>query len=146
VNHVISKAIVTEATAQQSMVVLENLTGIRERTNRQRRRSDERRRSNTWAFYQLRGFMEYKAALATVLLVLVPPAYSSQMCHACLHLGHRHDKRFTCTNPDCRWAGDADDNAALNLEIMGLSVIQPRGPWLHTPWYGPQGSQKAHVA
>jgi IS605 OrfB family transposase len=67
VNHVISKAIVTEATEQQSLIVLENLTGIRERTNQQRRWREERRRSNAWAFYQLRGFVDYKAALATIL-------------------------------------------------------------------------------
>src|SRR5690242_9790029 len=56
-------------------------------------------------------FVHYKAALAAVLVVLLPPAYTSQMCHACLHLGHRHEKkRFRCTNPLCGWVGDADWN------------------------------------
>jgi IS605 OrfB family transposase len=141
-NHEISKALVGEAQTQQSMLVLEDLTGIRERTNQQRRRKAERRRSNSWAFYQLRQFIDYKAALATVLVVLVPPAYTSQMCHACLHLGHRQEKRFTCTNQTCGWYGDADYNAALNIQILGLTLTRPRGPWLHTLWYGPQGSQK----
>ena len=94
-NHVISKALVTEATAQQAMLVLEDLTGIRARTNQEPRTKTERRRGNTWAFYQLRQFVHYKAALSSVLVVLHPPAYTSQMCHACLHLGHRHAKRFT---------------------------------------------------
>jgi IS605 OrfB family transposase len=139
-NHVISTALITEATAQQAMLVLEDLTGIRERTNQQPRRKDERRRSNSWAFYQLRQFVDYKAALASVLVLVVPPAYSSQMCHACLSLGHRHEKRFRCTNPVCGWTGDADANAAENLAIMGLSLSKARGPWLHSLW--PQGSQK----
>ena len=94
-----SKTLVTDASTQQSLLVLEDLMGIRARTNQQPRRKEERRRSNSWAFYQLRQFVQYKAALAAVLVVLVPPAYSSQMCHACLHLGHRREKRFHCANP-----------------------------------------------
>jgi|SRR2546426_993978 len=143
-NHVISKALVEDATEYHAMLVLEDLTGIRERTNTQPRTRTERRRGNSWAFFQLRQFVTYKAALASVLLVLYPPAYTSQMCHACLHLGHRHDKNFTCTNNACGWCGDADYNAALNLAILGLSVTQARGPWVHSPWSGvPAGLQKA---
>lgn len=143
-NHVISKALVNEATEQQAMLVLEDLTGIRERTNTKPRTRTERRRGNSWAFDQLRQFVQYKAALASVLVVLHPPAFTSHMCHACLHLGHRHDRRFTCTNPLCGWRGDADDHAALNLEILGLHVTQARGPWVHSPWSGaPAGLQKA---
>ena len=141
-NHVISKAVVEEATTQQAMLVLEDLTGIRERTNQDPRPKRERRHSNSWAFSQLREFVTYKAALASVLLVLHPPAYTSQMCHACLHLGHRHAKRFTCTNPLCGWCGDADWNAAQNLAILGLNLSQPRGPWLYSHL---QGSQKPYA-
>lgn len=143
-NHSISKALVTEAVQTHTLLALEDLTGIRERTNQDPREKTERRRSNSWAFFQLRQFVHYKAALASVLVVLLPPAYTSQMCHACLHLGRRHEKRFRCTSPACGWTGDADWNAAKNLEIMGLSVIKPRGPWLHSPWSGgATGLQKA---
>ncbi|OLE23901.1 MAG: transposase, partial [Cyanobacteria bacterium 13_1_40CM_2_61_4] len=78
-NHVISKALVEDATEYHAMLVLEDLTGIRERTNTQPRTRTERRRGNSWAFFQLRQFVTYKAALASVLLVLYPPAYTSQM-------------------------------------------------------------------
>jgi IS605 OrfB family transposase len=126
------------------MLVLEDLSGMRARTNTQPRTRMERRRGNSWAFYQLRQFVQYKAALAAVLLVLCPPAYTSQMCHACLHLGHRHNKRFTCTNLRCGWCGDVDYNAAKNLAILGLSVTKPRGPWVHSSWsWAPAGLQKA---
>ncbi|MGY4590621.1 putative transposase [Thermostichus sp. MS-CIW-40] len=85
-NHRISKAIVSRAKATNSAVALEDLTGIRERINQQPRSKAERRRANSWAFYQLRQFLEYKARVAGVSLILVPPAYTSQTCHKCLHI------------------------------------------------------------
>ena len=135
-NHRISTTLVAEATAAQAMLVLEDLQGIRQRTNTQRRTKTARRRSKSWAFFQLRQFVAYKAAVASVLVVWHPPAYPSQMCHACLHLGHRQAKRFACTNAVCGWCGDADGHAAKNLAILGLNVTQARGPWVHSRWSG----------
>jgi transposase len=115
--------------------------GIRERTSGQRRSKTERQRSNSWAFYQLREFPAYKANLASVPIVLHDPRYSSQMYYSCLRIGSRSGKRFACQNPDCGWSGDTDYNAAKKLEILGLNVMQPRGPWLTCPWTPmPQGS------
>ena len=125
VNHVVSKAIVSEAQALGAAIALEDLTGIRERSNTQPRNSTERRRSNSWAFQQLRGFVEYKAALAGVRVIPIPPAYTSQTCHHCLHIGKRQGKRFACGN--CGWVGDADHNGAQVIRLVGLSVTQPRG-------------------
>ena len=85
VNHNISKQIVRRAKDTQSIIALEDLTGIRERTNRQPRSQSERRRSNSWAFYQLRLFIDYKAIQEGVEVVKVRPAYTSQTCHNCLH-------------------------------------------------------------
>ncbi len=129
VNHEISKDIVEAAQGEGAMVVLEDLTGIRERTNKERRKKVERRRSNSWAFYQLRLFLAYKANLASVPVVLHDPRYTSQMCSSCLHLGQRSGKRFSCQN--CGHSDDADYNAAKNLEILGRNVTSPRGPWIH---------------
>ena len=53
INHNVSKRIVETAKALSASIALENLTGIRERTNQQPRSKTERRRSNSWAFYQL---------------------------------------------------------------------------------------------
>jgi putative transposase len=97
---VISKALIETATTTQSGLALEDLTRIRERTNQQPRDKTERRRGNSWAFFQLRQFVTYKAVLAGVMVVLVPPAYTSQMCHRCLHLGTRSGKRFVCEHFD----------------------------------------------
>ncbi len=52
VNHVISKTIILDAKESNSLVAIEDLTGIRERTNQQPRSKTERRRSNNWAFDQ----------------------------------------------------------------------------------------------
>jgi IS605 OrfB family transposase len=143
-NHVISKSLVETAQTRQAALALEDLTGIRERTNQEPRPKPERRRSNNWAFYQLRQFVAYKAQGAGVVLHLVPAAYTSQMCHLCLHIGSRKGKCFVCTNPACGWTGDADSNAAKNIRILGLNVTQARGPWVHSPWSGePTGLLKA---
>jgi putative transposase len=134
VNHRISKAIVSRAKATNSAIALEDLTGIRERVNQQPRSKAERRRANSWAFYQLRQFLEYKALRAGVTLILVPPAYTSQTCHRCLHVhpdpaqSYRSGKQFKCGH--CGWEGDADWNGANMIAKLGAVVNQPRGPWL----------------
>jgi len=134
VNHRISKAIVSRAKATNSALALEDLTGIRERVNQQPRSKAERRRANSWAFYQLRQFLEYKALRAGVALILVPPAYTSQTCHRCLHIhpdpaqSYRSGKKFKCGH--CGWEGDADLNGANVIALLGAAVNQPRGSWL----------------
>lgn len=134
VNHGISKTLVHTAHQANAALALEDLTGIRERTNQQRRRKEERHRGNSWAFYQLRQFVAYKATLSGVEVRLVPSAYTSQMCHVCLHLGSRSGKRFVCEH--CGYHGDADYNAAQNIKILGEQVSLPRGPWVHSAWSG----------
>jgi putative transposase len=132
-NHVISKDIVQHAIQTGRAVAIEDLTGIRERTNTQPRSKDERRRSNGWAFFQLRCFIAYKARASGVPVVLVSPQYTSQMCHECLHIGQRSGKRFVCTNPGCHLCGlaaDADVNGARVIARLGASFMRPSGPWL----------------
>ncbi|MCT7968430.1 transposase [Laspinema sp. D1] len=125
-NHNISKKVIDTAKASNAVIAIEDLTGIRERTNQEPRHKTERRRSNSWAFYQLRLFLTYKAIKAGVELVAVPPAYTSQTCHVCNHIGLRSDKRFKCGN--CGWHGDADLNGAINISKIGaVFVSQPGG-------------------
>jgi IS605 OrfB family transposase len=124
-NHVISKTIIQSAIATRSVVAIEDLTGIRERTNTKPRNKVERFRSNSWAFYQLRQFIEYKGLRFGALVVSVPPAWSSQTCHKCLHIGLRSDKSFKCVNESCLWYGDADWNAANVLSLIGAAFVNP---------------------
>ncbi|WNZ22403.1 IS200/IS605 family element transposase accessory protein TnpB [Leptolyngbya sp. NK1-12] len=124
-NHSISAAIIREAKSLNAIVAIENLTGIRERTNQQPRSKIERRRSNSWAFYQLRQFLAYKGIREGVEVVAISPAYTSQTCHRCLHIGLRSEKVFKCGH--CGWHGDADLNGAINISLIGQSVTLPGG-------------------
>lgn len=131
-NHNISKQIVKDAKQNNAAIAFEDLTNIRESLNEKPRSKTERRRTNNWAFYQLRLFTEYKAIIAGVPLVLVPPAYTSQTCSRCHHVhpvkgkSYRSGKSFKCGH--CGFECDADLNAAANLAVLGLSVIQPESP------------------
>lgn len=74
-NHNISKQIVAQAKATHAIIAIEDLTGIRDRTNSKPRSKIERRRSNLWAYYQLRTFLEYKGIKEGVEVIAIPPAY-----------------------------------------------------------------------
>lgn len=146
-NHNISIAIVQLALELQAIIAIEDLTGIRERTNQQPRNKTERRRSNSWAFYQLRLFLAYKSIKFGVEKVVIPPAYTSQTCHQCLHIGLRTDKRFKCANERCSWHGDADDNGSKMIELWGVSVSTPGGSKILSCSlsYDDSGLLKAHA-
>jgi IS605 OrfB family transposase len=131
VNHNISRRIIDQAKAQNAAIAIEDLTGIRERTNKQPRNKTERRRSNSWAFYQLRSFLEYKGLQSGVPIVKVNPAYTSQTCHKCLNIGLRSGKAFKCGN--CGWHGDADFNGSLMIQILGQHVSLPESSDLSCP-------------
>jgi IS605 OrfB family transposase len=119
INHKISRAIVNKAKATGRAIVLEDLTGIRKRT---KVRKADRYRQQSWSFFQLRSFIEYKAQDAGVPVILVDPAYTSQTCHLCGERGHRNDLVFSCTN---HGEFDADINTAKFLAVAGAGVTQP---------------------
>ena len=113
VNHCISKALVSTAQGTGRGIALENLTHIRSRTTVGKR---QRRVLHSWAFFQLRAFIAYKAALAGVPLALVNPACTSQTCSRCGHCEQANRKsqaRFLCVA--CGVSAHADLNAAVNI-------------------------------
>ena len=126
-NHSISRQIVNQSQADNQAIALEDLTGIRERTNQLPRSKQERRRSNSWAFYQLRQFIVYKGVKFGVSVFLVDPRYTSKTCHCCKVIGLRTGKKFKCVNLNCGWIGDADINGAKNIAILGRIVNTPGG-------------------
>ena len=136
-NHCISKTLVQDAVRENAVLAFEDLSGIRQSLNRKRRSKTERRRTNSWAFYQLRMFVEYKSRLSGVGVVFVPPAYTSQTCHNCLHIhpeqgkSYRNGKRFRCGH--CQWEGDADHNASHVIAALGATVNTPEIPKLSCP-------------
>jgi IS605 OrfB family transposase len=113
VNHVISKQLVSKAKDTHRMIALEDLKGISERTTV---RHGQRRRHKSWAFAQLRTFIEYKAKIAGVLVKLVDPRHTSQTCPSCgfVSRSNRHSQSsFVCQS--CGFASNADLVGATNI-------------------------------
>jgi len=120
VNHTIAKRIVEKAKNEGRGIALENLKGIRLRSVKKGRVF--RARVGRWSFFQLRSFLEYKAKLAGVPLVLVDPRYTSQRCFQCKSLGSRKGESFKCI---CGYSEHADINAARNIAFLGGVVNRP---------------------
>jgi IS605 OrfB family transposase len=119
INHTISKAIIKSAKEQGKGIAIEDLTNIR--FTSKRRNKSFRTKLGRWSFGQLRAFLTYKAALNGVKLVVVEPAYTSQTCSSCHHIGIRKNKSFKC--PNCGNNMDADVNAAINIATLGAAYI-----------------------
>src|SRR2546426_1206720 len=121
VNHRIAKTLVHKAVVSRKALALEDLTGIRERTTVRRENRYER---HSWAFYQLRMYIAYKAAWASIEVKFVDPAYTSQTCSACGHCAksnRQSQSSFKCQQ--CSFCCNADYNAAIN--ISRAEVKQP---------------------
>ena len=93
---------------------------------------------NGWSM--ARSMLEYKAAWSGVMLVAVPPAYTSQACSACGHTAAENRKTqavFECVA--CGHAENADRNAAKNIlakaeqMLAAAHAIQPGGCPASTP-------------
>lgn len=111
-NHVISKKIVETAIGTRKAIALEDLTGIRNRCEKRHRKS-QRAIFSGWSFYELRQFIEYKAKLAGIPVVLVNPKNTSRECYACGYIAKENRKNqseFVCVN--CNHSSNADLNAA----------------------------------
>ncbi len=134
VNHTISHRLISRAKSSSQAIALEDLTGIRERTNSLKRSKKEQRLSNSWAFFQLRQFLIYKAIKHGVKILLIDPRHTSQTCHNCNHIhpvrgeSYRKGKKFACGH--CGYVGDADYNGAKNISALGAVVNQPKGSGL----------------
>jgi IS605 OrfB family transposase len=143
INHTISKSIVKLAKEQSKGIAIENLTGIRF-TSKKRNKSFTTKLGN-WNFHQLRSFLEYKSILFGVKLVVVPPAYTSQMCHVCKHIGKRTNKVFKCANKNCKEKIlDADNNASKNISLLGVAINQPEKSTLYCVMHSVSGLKPNH--
>jgi putative transposase len=135
-NHVISKCIVASAKALGQGIAIEELGDIRDRVTVRR---TQRATLHGWSFFQLRGFIEYKAQLAGVSVCAVDPRNTSRLCPACGCIdkaNRRTQSRFLCTS--CGYAAPADVNAARNISSRAALVSQP---YLSKPLYPHEGSQ-----
>jgi len=121
-NHVISKAIVRTAKGAPRGIALEDLSGIRDRITV---RKSQRAGLHSWSFFQLRSFVEYKALLVGVAVVLICARNTSRRCSKCGYTDKRNRKtqdKFVCLR--CGHAENADLNAARNIASRAY-VITP---------------------
>jgi IS605 OrfB family transposase len=121
INHVISKRLVHKAAVSRKAIVLEDLSGIRERTTVRREHRYER---HCWAFFQLRQYITYKAAQAGVPVRLVDPRNTSRTCSQCGHCAKANRKNqaeFICQR--CGFALNADYNAAINISRKQWAAV-----------------------
>jgi len=127
-NHRISKSIVARAKDTGRGIALEDLSGIRDRITV---RKAQRRQHHSWAFAQLRAFLEYKAKLAGVLVVAVDPRNTSRTCPQCGFVSKSNRKSqsvFSCGQ--CDFAGLADHIAARNIAgraSVNMPIVSPGG-------------------
>jgi len=113
VNHRISKKLVQKAVGSRKALALEDLTGIRERTTVRRENRSERQ---SWAFFQLRTYIAYKAAWVGVEVKCVDPRNTSRSCSECGHCekaNRQSQSSFKCRQ--CGFCLNADVNGAINI-------------------------------
>ncbi len=138
-NHVVSTRIVNQH--PHSLIGLEDLTHIRERTKRRTKRrkkngkgtepvSRKQRKANAayskWSFAELHSMIAYKALLHSSMAVKVDAHYSSQSCPMCGHTAKANRPKngllFVCQN--CHYTLHADLVGARNVTLRTLLVRQ----------------------
>ena len=134
-NHVVSKRIVEQH--PHSLIGLENLTDIRDRTRRKhgKRASKKQRKANArqskWSYAELHASIAYKALLHESMAIKVDAHYTSQACPLCGHTckGNRPNKGllFVCQN--CHYTLHADLVGARNISMRTLLIRQD---WIGT--------------
>jgi putative transposase len=109
--HKISRNIVNEAKREDAVVVLGDLSGIRQQAQKKGKRM--RRIVGNMPFYRLTQMITYKAMLKGVVVVTTSEAYTSRTCHICGCEGDRVTQGLFV----CCFCGEynADLNGAINI-------------------------------
>ena len=92
-------------------IVREDLNWSSKKKNISRK---QRNRFSTWSKGLLLERLSVKLAEKGIKETIVNPAYTSQVCCKCNHLGIRKGKEFKCSN--CNLSIDADFNASINTK------------------------------
>jgi len=122
VNHRIAKALV-ESHPQGTAFILEDLTGVRQATKKVRVK--HRYVSVSWAFYQFRQLLEYKASMNNQTVILIDPKYTSQCCPKCGHTakGNRDRKHHHFHCQRCHYQSNDDRVGAMNILRKGIDKV-----------------------
>jgi putative transposase len=153
-NHSIAKQLVE--THPHTLLGLEELTGIRERTRRRKRRrkkhgkgtepvSPKARRANRhasqWAFAELHSLIVYKAVLAGSLAVKVDADSTSKACPLCGYTDKRNRPGngllFICQNGQCPHRKRTGLLYTLHADLVGarniaMRTLLTRQDWVRT--------------
>ena len=108
INHELNKMIKEEDIEE---IVREDLNWSSKKKNISKK---QRNRFSTWSKGLLLERLSVKLAEKGIKETVVNPAYTSQVCCKCNHLGIRKGKEFKCSN--CNLSIDADFNASINIE------------------------------
>ncbi|HIQ12994.1 MAG TPA: transposase [Thermoprotei archaeon] len=125
--HKISREIVNRAKKENAMIVLGDLKGIRNQDKGRR----FNRKLNSFPYYRLSKFIEYKAVWEGIAVIKINEANTSKLCSRCDSQGLRHNGRFVC--PKCGVEFNADYNGALNILKRALGYISRAGAGLTQP-------------
>lgn len=122
VNHRITKALIDKY-PKGTIFVLEDLKGVRSATEKVRVKN--RYISVSWAFYQFRQMLEYKAKMNGQKVIIVDPKYTSQTCPKCGHVEkvNRNKKLHTFKCKNCQYQSNDDRIGAMNLHRKGIEYI-----------------------
>lgn len=110
INHELNKMVKEEDIEE---IVREDLNWIRSKKKKNVSRKQQNRFS-TWSKGVLLERLSVKLAENGITETIVNPAYTSQVCCKCNHLGDRKGKEFKCSN--CNLTIDADFNASINTK------------------------------
>lgn len=108
INHEINKMIEEEDLRE---VIREDLNWVSKKKNVSKKQQN---RFSTWTKGTLLERLSIKLAEKGIKETVVNPAYTSQVCCRCNHLGERNGKEFKCSN--CGMKIDADFNASINIK------------------------------
>ncbi|MBS3170785.1 transposase [Candidatus Woesearchaeota archaeon] len=115
-NHLLTKKI---ASLPYGAFALEDLKGIR---NGKKGRVFNRKR-NSWAYFQFRKMLEYKAQNKGKQVILVDPKYTSQECNFCGYIDKENRKEITFHCKECGFQCHADLNASKNISLRGYKIF-----------------------
>jgi IS605 OrfB family transposase len=116
---------VSMAKKQKANIAFEKLNDIRKTAKVSR---NFRYFLNSWQFYTLQSFVEYKSMIEGIKTVYVDPKYTSQMCSNCKKINKCESKKYICSN--CKLHIHRDENASYNIANRGkqaLSAVSTTG-------------------
>ena len=95
-------------------IVREDLNWSSKKSKKRNVSRKQRNRFATWSKGLLLERLSIKLAEKCIKETIVNPAYTSQVCCKCNHLGNRKGKEFKCSN--CNLSIDADFNASITIK------------------------------